>query len=245
MDTTDWQARTKMILNDHELAKLDASHVLIAGLGGVGAYAAEQLVRAGVGEVTIADSDVFQQSNVNRQLMALQSTIGKRKTEVYSSRFRDINPQIKIHEINTYLTDDEIVKLLKNKFTYVVDAIDTLSPKISMIMHTLSAGYPLVSSMGAGGRIDPLQVHLDNFWNTRNCRLAYYIRKILRRNGITDTFKAVYSTELVNKEYLSETTTEKNKKAINGTVSYLPPVFGCICASAVIREIAERTFHQP
>lgn len=243
MDSTDWMARTRMILNNHELAKLDAAHVLIAGLGGVGAYAAEKLVRAGIGEVTIADSDVFQQTNVNRQLMALESTIGRRKTEVYSNRFRDINPQLKIHEINTYLTDEEIINLLKNKFSYVIDAIDTLSPKISMIIHTLSIGYALISYMGAGGKIDPLQVRLDEFWKTKHCRLAYYLRKILRRNGVSGNFKAVYSTELVNKNYFLETTSEKNKKAINGTVSYLPPVFGCICASVVIREITGRTFH--
>jgi tRNA A37 threonylcarbamoyladenosine dehydratase len=234
----DWLTRTELILGDDGLKKLNAASVLVVGLGGVGAYAAEMICRAGVGTMTIADGDVIHASNRNRQLPALKSTQGLPKAEVMGQRIKDINPDIKLTVIQEYLKDERMVEVLDTGFDYVVDAIDTLSPKIFLIYHSLQRKFPVVSSMGAGGKFDPTRISISDISETTDCPLARILRKRLHRLGIRDGFTAVYSSETVDKNKIVATNGEQNKASIVGTISYMPAAFGIACASVVIRDLA-------
>lgn len=234
---TNWLERTELLIGAEGIKKLENSHVLVVGLGGVGAYAAEQICRAGIGTMTIVDGDVVEETNRNRQLPALKSNEGKQKAEILAERFGDINPNLKLNVNNQYLEEDEISKLLvTNKYDYVVDAIDTLTPKIHLIVQTLKAGYPLVSSMGAGGKFDPKLVSVSDISKSYNCKLARILRKRLHRLGITKGFQVVFSSELIDIEKVIAVQ-GKNKASTVGTISYMPPIFGCFCASVVLRGI--------
>jgi tRNA A37 threonylcarbamoyladenosine dehydratase len=234
----DWLTRTELILGDDGLKKLNAASVLVVGLGGVGAYAAEMICRAGVGTMTIVDGDVIHASNRNRQLPALKSTQGLPKAEVMGQRIKDINPDIKLTVIQEYLKDERMVEVLDTGFDYVVDAIDTLSPKIFLIYHSLQRKFPVVSSMGAGGKFDPTRISISDISETTDCPLARILRKRLHRLGIRDGFTAVYSSETVDKNKIVATNGEQNKASIVGTISYMPAAFGIACASVVIRDLA-------
>lgn len=234
----EWQQRTKLLIGESKHSKLSGAHVMVAGLGGVGAYAAEMLCRAGVGSLTIVDGDTIHPSNRNRQLLALCSTDGQSKAMLMKTRLTDINPDVRITAIDRYLKDEALSEvILSQKYDYVVDAIDTLSPKIHLIRETLEAGLPLVSSMGSGGKTDPLSVMIDDFDKSYNCRLAAILRKRLHRFGIRTGFKVVFSVQKTDKEAMLEVTDEPNKKSVVGTISYMPPLFGCLCASVVIRDL--------
>ena len=172
-----WLERTELLVEKQNLEKLKQSHVLVVGLGGVGAYAAEQLCRAGVGEMTIVDGDLISTTNRNRQLPALVSTTGKPKVKVLADRLLDINPELRLHTLQEYIRDDRMIEILDGHFDYVVDAIDTLSPKIFLIYHTLQKGHRLVSSMGSGGKLDPTKVEIADFSKSRICPLARILRK--------------------------------------------------------------------
>ncbi|MEI8225319.1 MAG: tRNA threonylcarbamoyladenosine dehydratase [Bacteroidota bacterium] len=235
---TDWLTRTELILGDEGLKKLNAAKVLVVGLGGVGAFAAEMICRAGVGTMTIADGDVIHASNRNRQLPALKSTQGLPKAEVMGQRIKDINPDIKLTVIQEYLKDERMVEVLNIGFDYVVDAIDTLSPKIFLIYHSLQRKFPVVSSMGAGGKFDPTRISICDISETTDCSLARILRKRLHRLGIRDGFTAVYSPEVIDKSKIVPTSGEQNKASIVGTISYMPAAFGIACASVVIRDLA-------
>ena len=235
---TEWLNRTEMLINASNLAKLRQSHILVVGLGGVGAYSAEMLCRAGVGRLTIIDGDTVQPSNRNRQLLALCSNESALKTEVMADRLRDINPEIHLELISEFIRDDRLIEIVGHSYDYIVDAIDTLSPKIFLLYHALKNNHRIVSSMGAGGKIDPLQIRVDDLSKTYNCRLAYVLRKRLRKLGITTGIKAVFSTEQTDKELVIPCD-DLNKKSVVGTISYLPAIFGCICASVVIRDIID------
>ena len=151
-----WLERTELLLGEEKLNILRNSNVLVVGVGGVGAYAAEMIVRAGVGRMTIADADKVSESNINRQLVALHSTIGREKCDILAERLKDINPNLQLTIVNRFIKDDETDALLdSDKFDYVVDAIDTLSPKLALIKGALDRGIRLVSSMGAGAKCDP------------------------------------------------------------------------------------------
>ena len=237
MKTPDWLSRTELMIGKEGLRKLNKAHVLIAGLGGVGGYVAEMICRAGIGKMTIVDSDIVQESNINRQLIALRSTIGKDKTQLISERLKDINPNLQLTTFKGYLKDEFITDVLNNdKYNYVIDAIDTLSPKIYFIYHCMNKNYKLVSSMGAGGKLDPAMIQVADISETHTCKLAFDLRKRLRRKGITEGFKAVFSPEVVEKETI-RSLVDKNKKSMVGTISYMPAIFGCICASVVIRDL--------
>jgi tRNA A37 threonylcarbamoyladenosine dehydratase len=223
------------------MQKLDASHIFIAGLGGVGAFTAEMLCRAGIGRISIADFDIIKPSNRNRQLIALKSTEGKDKVHLMAERLLDINPRLKLDVLNTFLNEQEIERVLETPFDYVVDAIDTLSPKVLLIAKTLQRSYPLVSSMGSGGKLDPEQIKITDISGTYQCRLAYFIRKQLSRQNIRNGFKVVFSPEPVSKKTIKLIAGENNKKSTVGTISYMPAVFGCFMASVVIREIVARS----
>ena len=225
-----------MLLGEDGLGRLKAAKVLVAGAGGVGAAAAEMLVRAGVGHLAVVDNDTVGETNLNRQLIALRSTVGRPKCEVIGERLMDINPELRLIRVQEYLTEDNIPQIFASlpwKPDFVVDAIDTLSPKIALIQHCLSGGLPLVSAMGAGAKTDATRVRLADISKTRVCPLAHMLRKRLHKLGIREGFLAVFSEE----EPLRESVTleeSRNKKSQVGTVSYMPAVFGCVCAQAVI-----------
>jgi tRNA threonylcarbamoyladenosine dehydratase len=233
----EWLSRTELCLGSEALKKLQSSNVLVVGLGGVGAYAAEMICRAGVGKMTIVDGDTIQSTNRNRQLPALTSTEGLPKAVVMGHRLMDINPDINLTVIQEYIKDDRMVDVLGQQFDYVVDAIDTLAPKVFLIFHSLTKHYPVVSSMGAGGKLDPTRIIISDISATTDCALARILRKRLHRLGVRDGFKAVYSPEIVNKSMVRSTEGEQNKASIVGTISYMPAAFGIACASVVIRHL--------
>jgi tRNA A37 threonylcarbamoyladenosine dehydratase len=234
---TNWLTRTELLLDEEKMQRLKDSRVLVVGLGGVGAYASEMICRAGVGSMTIVDGDDIHTTNRNRQLPALKSTEGKPKARVMGSRLLDINPDINLTVIQEYIKDERMEEIIEMGFDYVVDAIDTLSPKIFLIYHTMQRKIPLVSSMGAGGKFDPSRVHIADISETTDCTLARILRKRLHRLGIRDGFTAVYSDETIDKKKIIATNGEQNKASVVGTISYMPATFGIACASAVIRDL--------
>lgn len=232
-----WQERTELLLGTEGLARLAACRCLVVGVGGVGSCAAEMLARAGIGHIVLLDNDEVGETNINRQLPALHSTIGQPKVEVVGRRLKDINPDLELSVIAEYLTEANIHELLDAyEFDYIVDAIDTLSPKIALIQYSLQRGIPLVSSMGAGAKYDATAVRLADISRTFQCPLAHQLRKRLHRLGIESGFLAVFSSEHPRREsvIIEES---RNKKSQVGTISYLPSVFGCVCAQAVISRI--------
>jgi tRNA A37 threonylcarbamoyladenosine dehydratase len=229
-----WQERTELLLNPEQMDRLHNAHIAVIGLGGVGAYAAEMLARASVGSLLILDSDNVSVSNRNRQLLALKSTTGRPKTEVMAERLLDINPDLSLTIINDYLTPENVEQLLAgHPIDFLVDAIDTLSPKIALIRYCVSQRIPLVSSMGAGAKFDMTKVKIADISKSYNCPLAYIMRKKLRKEGITKGFKVVYSEELPDREAIIPVE-ETNKKSQVGTISYLPAAFGLACAQTAV-----------
>lgn len=232
-----WKERTELLVGPEGLARLFESSVAVIGLGGVGAYAAEMLCRAGVGHLILLDSDVVSESNKNRQLIALDSTIGKPKSAVLAERLKDINPDVRLTLINCYLEEGSIPQLLgEHKVDFLVDAIDTLAPKIALIKYCVESGIPHVSSMGAGAKFDATAVRLADLSKSYNCPLAYILRKKLRKVGISKGFMVVFSEELPRREAIVAVE-ERNKKSNVGTISYLPAVFGCVCAQAAVEHL--------
>ena len=232
-----WLERTELLLGEENVNKLKQANVLVVGLGGVGAYAAEQLCRAGVGRLTIVDGDVVESSNRNRQLPALISTTGKPKAKILGERFMDINPELELTIINDFINGDKIAELVKSQpFDYVVDAIDTLAPKVFLIYHAMQHGLKLVSSMGAGGKMDPSNVQVVDISKSYNCKLARMIRKRLSKLDIKRGFQVVFSPEKISEKAV-RAEEGQNKKSTVGTISYMPPVFGCFISSVVIRDL--------
>ncbi len=234
---TEWLDRTSLLLGEEKLQQLQRANVLVVGLGGVGAYAAEMIARAGVGRMTIADADTVNETNINRQLVALHSTIGREKSEILASRLRDINPEIELRVVSQYIKDELTDELLdSDTFDYVVDCIDTLSPKLALIKGALDRSIPLVSSMGAGAKTDPTQMEIKDISKTHHCPLAHMLRKRLHKIGIRKGFRAVFSPEAM-REGAMVLCDEPNKKSNVGTISYIPALFGIGCASVVIRDL--------
>ena len=229
-----WQQRTALLMGEEALSRLASSTVAVVGVGGVGAYAAEMLARAGVGHLVLLDCDVVSPSDKNRQLLATDSAMGLPKVDVLSARLKDINPDISIDIIAEYLTEENVPALLgAYKIDFLVDAIDTLSPKLALIEYCVKNGIPHVSSMGAGAKYDATKVRLTDLSKSYNCPLAYIVRKKLRKRGIEKGFKVVFSEELPDREAIVEDA-GRNKKSQVGTISYMPAVFGCVCAQAAI-----------
>ena len=237
-----WQERTSMLLGEETLARFAASKVMVVGLGGVGAYAAEMLCRAGVGNMVILDSDTVSVTNRNRQLIALESTIGKLKTDVVAQRLRDINPAINLTVIPEYMEESNLEEIFRmaGELDYVVDAIDTLAPKISLIKYCVEHKIPHVSAMGAGAKLDATKIRIADISKSYNCPLAYILRKKLRKEGISKGFKVVFSEELPDRDAIVPME-ERNKKSQVGTISYLPAVFGCVCAQAAVEYLIGKT----
>jgi tRNA threonylcarbamoyladenosine dehydratase len=239
-----WLSRTALLTGEQQLEKLAKAHVLQVGLGGVGAYSAEMLCRAGIGELTLVDADKVSLSNLNRQLPALHSTIGQSKVKVMEQRLLDINPNLKVHCVEAFIRDERTEELLAAApYDYVVDAIDSLSPKVFLIYQALQKGLKIVSVMGAGGKTDPGQVRIDDISRSSYCRLAKTVRKRLYRLGIRKGVQVVYSPEKVPEEAVVIDKDETiNKLSTVGTISYMPAVFGCFAASAVIRDLMNLEF---
>lgn len=234
---TNWLERTELLLGEEKLAMLRRANVLVVGVGGVGAYAAEMIVRAGVGRMTIADADKVSETNINRQLVALHSTIGREKCDILAERLKDINPELQLTVVNRFIKDSETDALLdSDRFDYVVDAIDTLSPKLALIKGALDRSIPLVSSMGAGAKTDPTLLEIKDIAKTHHCPLAHMLRKRLHKIGIKRGFWAVFSPEPV-REGAMILCEEQNKKSNVGTISYIPALFGIGCASVVVRDL--------
>lgn len=232
-----WQDRTRLLLGSEQSERLADKHVLQVGLGGVGAYTAEMLCRAGVGEMTIVDADTVSVTNLNRQLPALHSTLGKSKVEVMANRLLDINPNLKLHCVEEFIRDERTSELLDcAAYDCVSDAIDSLSPKVFLIYQSLQRNLKLVSVMGAGGKMDPSQIQIADISKSTYCHLAKTVRKRLYRLGIKGGFQVVFSKESVPENAIViEKDEEINKLSTVGTISYMPAAFGCFAAAAVIR----------
>lgn len=233
-----WLSRTELIVGREGLEKLANKHVLVVGLGGVGSFAAEFIGRSGIGEMTIIDGDVVDISNVNRQLPATQLNVGQSKAEWMEQRLLSINPGLKINTIRQFLNPHDMTTLLEeNEFDYVVDCIDSFTPKMHLIEGAKKRGFKLVSSMGAGGKVDPTQIKVVDFGDTYQCKLAKMLRKRLKKKKIYGGFKAVFSSEEVIKESLMLTDGRNFKKSAYGTMSFLPAAFGCACAATVVNDL--------
>lgn len=235
-----WQERTAMLLGEDMLEHFKKSTVAVIGVGGVGGYAAEMIVRAGIGRLIILDSDDVSVSNKNRQLLALDSNIGRPKCDVLAERLKDINPELDLIVIKEYLEADAAAEHIgQYDIDFLVDAIDTLSPKLYLIKYCMDNNIPLVSSMGAGAKLDATKVRIADVSKSFNCPLAYIVRKRLRHMGIKKGFQVVFSEELPDRESMVPCE-DRNKKSQVGTISYLPAVFGCVCAQAVIQGLIKK-----
>jgi tRNA A37 threonylcarbamoyladenosine dehydratase len=226
------------MLGDEKVERLMHKNVLVIGLGGVGAICAEMIVRAGVGSITIVDNDKVDASNINRQIQALQSTVDLPKAKVLSARLLDINPNLNLTVHEMYIKEEITTNLLESaSWDYIVDCIDTLSCKVFLIKKCLDMKLPIVSSMGAGGKLDPSQIIVTDISKTYVCNLARYVRKRLQALGVKKGLKVVFSPEKADQDKIIETEKAFPKKSIIGTMSYMPAIFGCTVASVVIRDL--------
>ncbi len=237
-----WMGRTQLLLGEDKLHKLVNSNVLVVGLGGVGGIAAEMLARSGIGKMTIVDADTVDPTNRNRQIPALSSTEHKIKADVLAERLLDINPDLELSVLPIYIKDKMSEQILdEGGFDYVLDCIDTLSPKVFFIKACIDRKIPIVSSMGAGSKVDPTQLQVADISESYNCHLAKYVRKYLHRLGIYKGLKVVFSAEEAKPQYqVVKTPNDTKKKSVVGTISYMPAVFGCTVASVAIRDLYER-----
>lgn len=235
-----WLSRMSLMLPEAQVEKLMNANVLVIGLGGVGGICAEMIARAGVGKMTIVDGDTVDASNINRQIPALTSTVGQNKVEVMAARIKDINPDIQLRVLNEFVKDQRTDEILdEEKFDYAVDCIDTLSPKVFFIKACLDRNIPIVSSMGAGGKVDPSKIKVVDISKTYQCNLAKYVRKRLYHLGTRKGVKVVFSPEAADQTKIVESPKAFPKKSLIGTVSYMPAMFGCTLASVVIRDLIE------
>ncbi len=232
-----FEERTQLLIGSKAIEKLHQSNILIVGVGGVGGVVAETLCRSGVANITLVDVDTISQSNINRQIIALQSTINKKKTDVLAERLLDINPQLNLRTIPVLLDETNTREIvLSEKYNFVIDAIDTLSPKVHLIKICVENNIQIISSMGAGAKLNPEKVKIADISKSYNCPLARMVRKRLTKFGIKKGVKVVFSSEKTIKSALIQQE-EKYKKTQTGTISYLPAIFGLYIASEVIRDL--------
>lgn len=237
MKDTKWLSRTELLIGKEKLDKLINSHVLVVGMGGVGSFAAEFICRSGVGEMTIIDGDVVDPTNRNRQLPALATTHGMSKAELMGDRLMQINPELKLHVIKEFVRPERVDAMLEGHYDYVVDAIDSITPKLTFIRAAYAKGLRIVSSMGAGAKLDPTKLQVVDISKTYNCPFAQQIRKQLKDSGIRKGIKVAFSPEEPIKESLMLTDGSNFKKSAYGTISYLPATFGAVLSSVVIRDL--------
>lgn len=242
MQTNDlsWLSRSELLIGSTGIQTLQRAHVLVVGLGGVGSFAAEFIARAGVGTMTIVDGDVVDPTNRNRQLPALSTNHGVSKAQIMAERLLAINPALHLTTHETFLSPDAAKEILENtKFDYVMDCIDSVTPKIMLLKTAYDLKYRIASSMGAGGKMDPTQLRTGDLFDTRQCYLASLVRKRIRKMGVGKGIKTVFSLEKVKDESLILTDGSNFKKSAYGTISYLPAAFGGVMASIVIRDLLD------
>lgn len=241
-DTSPQFERTRILLTPAEMARLSHAHVLVAGLGGVGSYCAEALARAGIGKLTIIDHDVVGASNINRQLPALLSTVGQSKAELMAARIRDINPACELQVIREFLTPENVIDLVPADVDYVIDCIDSLNCKVALVATSVERGLRVASSMGAGNKLDPSRIRLADISATNQCPLASVMRKRLRKLGINEGVLTVFTDEPGRRPLPPQPVAGSGRaRAVNGTISYMPPLFGLMLAGAVLQQLIAET----
>lgn len=236
-----WLERTELLIKEAGVEKLNKAAVLVVGLGGVGSFAAEFLARAGVGKMTIVDGDTVDITNINRQLPALHSTVGKHKVDVVSERLMDINPNLELVKVNEFLNPERMAEILEGgNFDYILDCIDSVSPKVSLIIAARRRKIKIVSSMGAGGKSDPSKVIVRDISKTQHCHLAREVRKRLKKEKIDKGIRCVFSDEIQDEDSLKMTDGSNYKRSFYGTISFLPAIFGLYAASEVINHLLKK-----
>ena len=235
-----WQERAELLFKPEGIEILKNANVLIVGLGGVGSFAAEFIVRAGVGNVTIVDGDTVDITNVNRQLPALHSTVGQPKVEIVGDRLMDINPELNLTRVQEFLSPERATEIVTKDFDYVLDCIDSITPKLNLIVAAKKAGVKVISNMGAGGKMLASKVVVKDISKTDVCPLAKVIRKRLKKMGISSGVKAVFSLEKPDESSLKMTDGSNFKKSFFGTNSWMPGLFGLHSAETVIRYLLKR-----
>lgn len=237
MSDLSWLSRSALLVGNEGIEILQQKHVLVIGLGGVGSFAAEFICRSGVGEMTIVDGDVVDPTNRNRQLPALATNHGVGKADIMAERLKAINPDLKLNVVKEFLTPEKCREIMENRYDYVMDCIDSITPKVTLLSKALEKDMPIVSSMGAGGKVDPTKLRVTYLPETYQCVFAQYVRKRIKKLANYEKVKAVFSTEEVMKESLVMTDGSNFKRSAYGTISYLPAAFGGVCASVVIRDL--------
>lgn len=236
-----WLERTELLIKEAGVEKLNKAAVLVVGLGGVGSFAAEFLARAGVGKMTIVDGDTVDITNINRQLPALHSTVGKHKVDVVSERLMDINPNLELVKVNEFLNPERMAEILDGgNFDYILDCIDSVTPKVSLIIAARRRKIKIVSSMGAGGKSDPSKVIVRDISKTQHCHLAREVRKRLKKEKIDKGIRCVFSDEIQDEDSLKMTDGSNYKRSFYGTISFLPAIFGLYAASEVINHLLKK-----
>jgi tRNA A37 threonylcarbamoyladenosine dehydratase len=239
MEDLSWLSRTQLLIGEEKLKRLTAMHVLVVGLGGVGSYAAEFVARSGIGKMTIIDGDVVDPTNRNRQLPALATNHGQSKALIMAERLKSINPELELNVVRSFVHPEMVHEQLQQQPDYIIDAIDSITPKITFLKQAIASKLRVVSSMGAGAKLDPTRLQVVDISKTYNCPFAQQIRKNLKTAGIYKGIKVVFSPEKPIKESLMLTDGKNFKKSAYGTISYLPAVFGAVAASVVIRDLMD------
>lgn len=235
-------SRTELLIGKEGLDKLKSARIAVFGIGGVGAYVAEALARSGVGSLDLIDNDTVDISNINRQLIALTSTVGRFKTEVMRERINDINSDCRVYEHRFFYLPENRDKIDFTKYDYIVDAVDTISAKIDIIVRAKELDIPVISSMGAGNKLNPADFEVADIYDTSVCKLAKVMRRELKARGVTD-LKVVYSKEINTLRYeaeLDEKSLSSKKRSIPASIAFVPPVVGLIIASEVVKDIIRR-----
>lgn len=236
----EWTERAELLFKKEGLERLKNAHVMVVGLGGVGSFAAEFLARAGVGKMTIVDGDVVDITNINRQLPALHSTVGQPKVTIVGDRLMDINPELKLVRIKEFLSPDRAYELVTEEYDYVLDCIDSITPKLNLIISARRKKVKIISNMGAGGKYEAGKVKVTDISKTEYCPLAKTVRKRLRKEGVSKGVKVVFSTEAPDQASLKMTDGQNFKKSFFGTNSWIPAVFGLHSAETVVKHLLKK-----
>ncbi|MFM2206140.1 MAG: hypothetical protein RL213_115 [Bacteroidota bacterium] len=237
MNDISWLSRTSLLIGEEAVRRLTQKHVMIVGMGGVGSFAAEFIARSGIGKMTIIDGDTVDPTNRNRQLPALATNHGVSKVKIMADRLLAINPELELEAVEEFVNPGMVENRLAKKPDFIIDAIDSITPKITFIKMAYESRIPLVSSMGAGAKLDPTRLQVVDISKTYNCPFAQQIRKNLRNLGIRKGIKVVFSPEEPNRDSLMLTDGKNFKKSAYGTISYLPATFGAVAASVAIRKL--------
>jgi tRNA A37 threonylcarbamoyladenosine dehydratase len=234
-----WLDRTELLIKKEGVEKLKNTNILIVGLGGVGSFAAEFITRSGVGKLTIVDGDDVDNTNINRQLPALKSTVGKQKVDVVAERLLDINPELDLTVLNEFLSPERAMEVISDEYDYVMDCIDSVTPKLNLLLAAKRKKVKVISAMGAGGKTDPSKIIVTDISKTYHDMLSKQIRKRLRKHKVDKGIRVVFSTESPDRDSVEFTDGSNFKKSFYGTISYMPALFGLHAAAEVIRYLLD------